>query len=125
MTVSPDGTHLYVTAPVAGDVSAFTVSAGVPVFAGCVGVLSGCPPRPRRTRSRGADMAVTNASGTTLYVAAAGAIGELALGAGAPVLVACTGQSSSGCTPTNPDGAVDGAQLHRPRSRDRPLRREP
>lgn len=111
VTVSPDGSRLYVTAPAAGDVSAFTVSAGVPAFAGCVGVLSGCVPTTPPLALAGADMAVTNASGTTLYVAAAGAIGELAVGAGAPVLVACTGQPSSGCTPTNPDRAVDGARF--------------
>jgi len=71
LAVTPNGLHLYAAAAGAGAVSHFTIdSAGNLIFAGCIGVLSGCTPtNPSLALGDAEGLAVTP-DGLNLYAAA-------------------------------------------------------
>jgi hypothetical protein len=104
--VAVSGRNLYVAAFSGNAVSHFTLdAAGKPTFDGCIGDRSGCTQTNPADALDSADGVAVK--GSNLYVTAGSEVSHLTLDtSGHPTFDGCIGDRT-GCTQTNPSGALD------------------
>jgi DNA-binding beta-propeller fold protein YncE len=111
LAVTPAGTDLYAAARLGNVIDHFKIdSSGNLIFAGCIGNLAGCTPITANALA-GAHGVVVTPGGKDLYAAAAtgNVLDHFQIGAdGGLIYAGCIGDLT-GCTPTVPRTALDGA----------------
>jgi DNA-binding beta-propeller fold protein YncE len=111
LAVSPGGTDLYATSRLGNVVTHFQIdSSGNLIFAGCIGNLTGCTAIPANALAGARGVAVAP-SGADLYAAAStgNVLDHFLIGTGGGLTFdGCIGDLT-GCTPTVPRTALDGA----------------